>query len=203
MSAIARRIPLACAVLLALAPAVAGAKSPPAPDLGGVWLADPPFLMNVMQTQPSPFRPEAAAQFRAALVEVGSGAAAIDWCSPMKFSGYSYGIGADLELLVTPGRITMIADDVGLVRRIYTGSATGPDRPSSVVVSASGSSTGHWDGDVLVVQTDHLDPTARFPLPAPGAPVIGEGAKVTERLHLEGKDTLIVDIETVAVSCCN
>lgn len=179
------------AALLAGAAVAAPRKAPP--DFSGVWLAEPPYLLQVLSTQPPPFRPEAAARYQAGVAKLQAGGM-LDWCSPLRFAGYSYGINGNVELITAPDRITLIADDVRLVRRIYTGGV----QPKTAVVNDAGVSVGRWEGEVLVVETSHLDPSARFPTPMVDGPTLGQGAHVTERLWLKDKDTLVFDVETTA-----
>ncbi len=184
--------PLAGAILACAASGEANAAR--ATEISGYWQQQQPFLPEVMLAAPPPWNPAAGAQMRAAGMNMASGAA-MDFCRPYKFSGYGWGVASDLDIVATPGRVTLISDDIGLVRRVYIGAAApGPD----MTVTNSGTSIGHWDGDTLVVETTGLDPTAAFPLPLPGAPSVGANAKVTERIHLQDKDHLVFEVETTA-----
>ena len=89
-----------------------------------------------------------------------------------------------MEVLFTPGRVT-ITTDHGLIRRIYT---DGRPLPSEPFVTATGSSIGHWDGDVLVVDTVGLSPRLKLA----GVPA-GEGFRIQERIYLDPRQLLHID----------
>jgi hypothetical protein len=108
--------------------------------------------------------------------------------------GYSGGFVEDVEFLFTPGRVTLI-NESGLVRRIYT---DGRSIPHDVEASNTGTSTGRWEGETLVVETVGINPDARFPDRGPGSLPIGNNAKVTERISLKDDNTLEFDVTVVA-----
>jgi len=56
-----------------------------------------------------------------------------------------------LEILQTPGRVTIIEEAFSQTRRIYLGEAQG--KIGDVEPGYYGHSVGHWDGDTLVVDT--------------------------------------------------
>ena len=185
-------------VLAAIAIALAGfaqARATDAPAAwNGWWLPTPAFVPLVsVRAAPPPLKPAAKAQLEAALTALEAGGVP-DYCSPLKFVGYSWGNSSEVELLATPGRITLIADD-GLVRRIYLDGAPVPADPPA---TNGGASFGRWQGDTLVVETVGLDPAARYPFPIAGAPAIGEKARVRERIRLTDPDTLVFEVETTA-----
>lgn len=102
---------------------------------------------------------------------------------------------AAVEFLFTPGRVTVTTEE-GLVRRIYTDGRT---VPADAVPTNTGISIGWWEGQTLVVETTHINPHTRIPLPPnPRAPAIGENARITERITLKGESTLEIEVVTVA-----
>jgi len=159
----------------------------------GFWLPSPAYVPMGQGFPPPPLKPEAKARLDAARARIRAGAIP-DYCRPLKFVGYSWGNTSVVELLVTPARLTLIADD-GLVRRIYLGAARPPADPPP---TNTGLSIGRWDGDTLVVETTGLNPVAGFPFPLPGAPALGEKARVVERIRLIDKDTLVFEVEITA-----
>jgi hypothetical protein len=159
------------------------------PSLSGTWQSEVPILPQQVRASPPPFKPEAAAKAAA----VAASATVPDYCTPLKFAGYNYGVGADLEIRETPDEVTLVARDVGLVRHIRLDGRRAPDNPAS-----SGVSSGSWRAGVLEVMTTQLDPDAPFPLPARGGPVFGPGAVVVERISMERPDRLVIDVETTA-----
>lgn len=170
------------------------AGSDPANGLAGWWQMNQPFVPLTFAASPPPFTEAAAEQYAAAGSAVAEGET-WDFCQRPMFVGYNLGIASDLEILSTPGRLTLIADETGLVRRIYLrdGPAPGPVAPTS-----SGTSFGRWDGDALVVETAGLHAEAPYPTSVHGSPALGEGAHVTERLYLQDADTLVIEAEVTA-----
>ena len=181
-------VALVFATALGAAPAAVAA-----PDISGWWQAEPPFVINTMPFEPPPLKPAAAAKFKAAAQAIAAGATPA-YCRPHKFTGFSYGVGADIEILLTPGRATLIANEIRLVRRIYIDAAM----PADPLPTDAGASIGRWEGDVLVVRTVGLDPTAPYPSAQPGAPLLGSDAEVVERIRMPDKDTLVFEFEVNA-----
>jgi len=101
-----------------------------------------------------------------------------------------------MEILFTPGRVTMLGESDGnRLRRIYTDGRGHPDEPEP---SFHGHSVGHWEGDTLVVDTVHIIPQAPLAVSeAAGVPNNGD-MRVVERIHLADKDILHVDLEIFA-----
>jgi hypothetical protein len=60
-----------------------------------------------------------------------------------------------IEFLFSPDRVTIITETDSQVRRIYTDGRKLPDDPDPTF---NGSSVGHWEGKVLVVDTIGLNP---------------------------------------------
>jgi hypothetical protein len=65
-----------------------------------------------------------------------------------------------MEILETPGQITIIQEAFTQVRRIYLDAP--PIAPQDAEPRFSGHSTGKWEGDTLVVQTVGIKETTRF-----------------------------------------
>ncbi len=101
-----------------------------------------------------------------------------------------------MEILFTPGRVTMLGESDGnRLRRIYTDGRPHPDDPDP---SFHGHSIGHWEGDTLVVDTVGILPQAPLAISeAAGVPNNGD-MRVVERIHLADKDILHVDLEIFA-----
>jgi hypothetical protein len=161
------------------------------PDLSGWWelLRAGPPPVNQLLVSPPPMHADKLAAMRATLREnLVNGTRIIEHCRPNELSGFLNGVGFEdrIELLFTPGRVTLTSDG-GLLRRIYLDLPPPAEEPPD---SPSGFSTGHWDGDTLVVTTRDLTPTNRFPIPMPGLPAIGAGASFTEHIRLRDANTL-------------
>ena len=97
-----------------------------------------------------------------------------------------------VEFLVTPGRVTVLAEfDGNRLRRIWT---DGRPHPADPDPSFSGHSIGHWESNTLVVDTIAFLPEVFIPLSqGVGFPNNG-GMHIEERITLTGPDTLRQDI---------
>jgi hypothetical protein len=89
-----------------------------------------------------------------------------------------------IEILFTPGRVTIIIETYSLVRRIYTDGRALPADPDP---SYQGSSVGKWDGDTLVVETVGILPETS---PLNGITGHSDKLKITERIRLTEPDML-------------
>jgi hypothetical protein len=83
------------------------------------------------------------------------------------------------RIVQTPTRITLQIGHMDLARTIHL---DGKSAPADVKPSRSGYSVGHWEGDALVVQTDHFLPGV---LNADARMLHGAGLRVTERFELD------------------
>jgi hypothetical protein len=157
------------------------------PDWSGWWGLDEPPA-DEFRRQPAPIKPGL----------VGAPASAAErqrnQCRPPTFTGHNGGFQEAVELLFTPGRVTL-TNEQGLVRRIYT---DGRVAPADAEPTNTGISIGHWEGQTLIVETTHINPRARYPLPIARAAPIGANARVTERIFLKDPNTLQVDVVVVA-----
>lgn len=177
-------------VLAAVMYAAAGAAHAQ-PDFTGVWrLASPPMT----QAQGYPDLPltaegrEVVEAYRALVDPVGANPT--QWCvshgMPEMMMG---GGGYPLEIIQKPDQVTMIGEAMSETRRIYLGGRIAPDE--DILTSRHGYSKGHWEGDMLVVETAHLQelPDSRYPHSA--------AATITERFQLfqdvDGTPRLIAD----------
>jgi hypothetical protein len=91
-----------------------------------------------------------------------------------------------IEVLMTPGQVTIVVEAYTQVRHIYTDGRPMPEDPDP---SFDGTSIGHWEGDTLIVETMGFEPVPRginFPY--------SEKMKIVERFKLDDPDTL--DVET-------
>ena len=93
-----------------------------------------------------------------------------------------------LEILQTPGQVTIIAEAFSQVRRIYL------DRPQEKIGDAPpgyyGHSVGHWDGDTLVVDTIGVKDSVLGHEEMPHS----DQMRIGERFHLVAPDILHDDI---------
>jgi hypothetical protein len=90
-----------------------------------------------------------------------------------------------IEVLMTPGQVTMVIEAYTQVRHIYTDGRPMPEDPDP---SFDGTSIGHWEGGTLVVETMGFEPVPRginFPY--------SEKMKIVESFKLDDPDTLNVE----------
>jgi hypothetical protein len=84
-----------------------------------------------------------------------------------------------VEILQTPGKVTMIAEFGTQVRHIYLDAAGHPG-PDDLNFNFFGDSIGHWDGDTLVVETVGVQTSTLLFDYVPH----GEALRITERYRL-------------------
>ena len=80
-------------------------------------------------------------------------------CIPEGMPGMMQGT-FPMEILETPGQVTIIQEAYNQVRRIYLDAP--PVAPEEAEPRFSGHSTGRWEGNTLVVQTVGVKDAARF-----------------------------------------
>ncbi|CAN5183114.1 hypothetical protein BH11PSE5_BH11PSE5_00320 [soil metagenome] len=197
------------ALLLAAALAFTGFNLTPAaasanePDISGVWeiYPDPfagqelsflelpvpgngPKLKEPYATEWKKLRAE-----REALIKAGK--PRVDPSTQCLPEGMPAIMGAifPLEILQTPGRVTVLAEFLTQTRRIYL------NRPMPPIEALNpnyyGFSVGKWEGDTLVVTTKGVQEGAHFfEIPSSSEMVI------TERIRLTGPD-LLEDVITI------
>ena len=152
------------------------------PDLNGVWEAAPGGRSGGRGAGPS-FTPAYAAKAQARKANPVEDAQAANCLPPglPAIMSQPYPI----EILLTPGKVTIVIEAYTQVRHIYTDSRTLPQDPNPLFY---GTSVGHWEDDTLVVETVGLAQVPRgltFPY--------SEKLKVVERFRLTGPDTLSIE----------
>ena len=121
------------------------------PDIGGVWT---PLISDQVaqeRTNPPPWKPEIAKQVEHMYAEEKAGRPfpVIDHCFPTGMPSYMLITHNAFEILLTPGRVTLLGEgDGNRLRRIYTDGRPHPQDPDP---SFHGHSIGHWEGQTLVV----------------------------------------------------
>jgi hypothetical protein len=211
------RPPRLMIAVLALLPAslVGGAGSPavavappgmtwdsikPLPDFSGWWgvMVTPGSPGKPPAKRPSPpLKPEILARRQqiAAKLRAGVdpteifGKRPIVFCGPHAFTGSNGSIDGDFEFLFTPGRVT-ITSELGLIRRIPL---DGRPLPARAPETNSGTSTGHWEGRTLVIETIGI----RHDYPYPEQS-LGRNARIVERISLNAPDVLQIITRTTA-----
>ena len=154
------------------------------PDFTGVWTSADAAGRRDATNAPLALRPEAKQRhdaFQRIIAPSGDTPGGV--CLGAGLPGAMLGAGGyPMEIIQRPEQITLIYELHGETRRIYFGgrNAPEPDR----VPGRSGYSSGHWEGDVLVMETNNLVEQ----LDQPTTPHSDE-ALIVERYWLEGTDT--------------
>jgi hypothetical protein len=168
------------------------------PDFSGVWTPVISDQVAQERSNPPPWKPDIAKQIQHLYAEEKAGRPfpIIDHCFPTGMPSYMLITHNAFELLVTPGRVTLLGEgDGNRLRRIYT---DGRPHPADPDPSFHGHSIGHWDGQALVVDTVALLPQAYLAVnEAVGLPNNGD-MHIVERFHLLDADTLADDLEITA-----
>lgn len=202
--ALASVIGLACMVWCG---APARAASPGAPpkasasdphDFGGLWMNDNSLderlrregrkrLAPGESDSPPPQLPRLTPEYQAIYARMRADAAklpvgfkACTWEGVSDIMGYPY----PFEMLLTPGRITMIFEADSQVRRIWLDRDKHLD-PDDLDPGYYGDSVGRWDGDTLIIDTIgfNAETTVR------GAPH-SEQMHIVERIRHVARDTI-------------
>jgi hypothetical protein len=168
------------------------------PDWSGVWN---PFVTDQdkqAKTNMPPWTPKVNEQIQFQLAEEKAGRPPplfVD-CLPEGMPAWMLITHNAMEVLFTPGRVTMLGESDGnRLRRIYTDGRQHPDDPDPTF---HGHSIGKWEGDTLVVDTVGVSPQAYLAISeAAGIPNNGD-MQIIERIHLVGKDELHDEIEVIA-----
>jgi hypothetical protein len=168
------------------------------PDWSGVWEPDIDDQFKQVHTDPPPWAPPAAAQIAAleAQEKAGNPKGLFLDCLPEGMPSWMLVSHNAMEILFTPGRVTLLGESDGSrLRRIYTDGRAHPADPDP---SFHGHSIGRWEGDTLVIDTIGVVPQALIAVSeAVGLPNNGD-LHVVERLHLVSTDVLHDDLEITA-----
>ncbi len=168
------------------------------PDWSGTWLPDMRDQFRQETSNPPPWNPAVAKEMKQAQAEEDSGAprGLFVNCLPEAMPSWMLISHNAMEVLFTPGRVTLLGESDGnRLRRIYTDGRTHPADPDP---SFHGHSIGHWEGDTLVVDTVGILPEALIAQSESiGAPNDGD-MRIVERIHLAGPGVLHDDMEITA-----
>jgi len=169
---------------LAMLPLWASAAA--APDFTGVWNTADGAATRTSSNTPIPqlpLKPEAKQRFDAfnrLVAPTGDTPGGV--CLGAGMPGALLGAGGyPFEVIQRPEQITIIYELHGETRRVYFGARNMPEKDR--VPGRTGYSTGHWEGDVLVVETNNLVEQ----LDQRTTPHSDE-ATIVERYRLDGKD---------------
>jgi hypothetical protein len=169
-----------------------------APDFSGVWLPDIRDQKHQETANMPPWKPEVLPQVQHLIAEEKAGRPflLLSHCLPHGMPSWMLMTHNPFELLVTPGRITMLGEvDGNRMRRIYMDGRQHPEDPDPTL---HGHSIGRWDGDTLIVDTTAIMPQAYIAISeAVGIPNNGD-MHVLERIHLTEPNVLHDDMEITA-----
>ena len=160
------------------------------PDWSGVWFPDIRDQTAKIITDRPPWNAKAAAQVAKATREEIDGHPRLPFtnCLPMGMPSWVLINHNPMEILFTPGRVTMLGDsDGGRLRRIYTDGRGHPEDPD---LTFHGHSVGHWEKDTLVVDTVGVLPEAWLAVSEAVAVPVNGDVHIVERIHLAGQDLL-------------
>jgi hypothetical protein len=157
------------------------------PDFTGVWTnAGAPGIGGATRAAPAtppPLKPEAKARIDAYQKLVAkSGDSPGGWCLGTGMPGSMLGSGGyPMEIIQRPEQITIIYEAHSETRRVYFGNRNAPEKDR--VPGRNGYSSGHWEGDTLVVETDNLVDQVDQRTTSHS-----DQATIVERYSLDGKD---------------
>jgi hypothetical protein len=174
------------------------AKLSKLPDWSGVWNPNVSDQNARIKTDPVPWKPEIEVQINHLVAEEKAGRpqGLFVNCLPEAMPSWMLISHNAMEILYTPGRVTILGEEDGnRLRRIYT---DGRGHPSDPDASFHGHSIGHWEGSTLVVDTVAILPETYLAVSeAVGVPNNGD-LHVVEHIHLSDHDVLADDLEITA-----
>lgn len=178
---------MACKVAAGVAAALVGVMASAAaatPDFTGVWTSAAAARGGnaTPNMAPPALKPAAKARVDAYnKLTNGTDDTPGRWCVGTGMPGSMLGSGAyPMEIIQRPEQITIIYEAHTEVRRIYFGDRNAD--PKDRIPGRNGYSSGRWEGDVLVVETDNLvDQVDQRSTPH------SDEAKIVERYKLEAE----------------
>ncbi|HEV2701117.1 MAG TPA: hypothetical protein VGV09_05780 [Steroidobacteraceae bacterium] len=182
---------LSLSMLAVAVPAVAADAPGSKPDLSGVW----EVTMGV-RTRPGAGRPEQPAltpEYAQKLAAFKAAQAQGDDQETPQANCVPPGMPAimnqpyPMELLFTPGKVTIVIEAYSQTRRIFTDGRKHPEDPD---LTYNGHSIGHWEGDTLVVDSVGFTPDTALG-PSQGYRH-SDQMHIVERFRLSAPDTMEV-----------
>ena len=155
------------------------------PDFTGVWLGFAALPAGGLGPKTPEFSEKGKAMVKAFTDKYGPGAPESGaYCVPDGMPSMMTGLaGYPLQVIQRPGIIAMISENEMQLRRIFL---DGRKEPKGYPPTRAGFSTGHWEGDTLVIETrNFLDwPSRRWPR--------SSEAKMVERISMTKRDKIDV-----------
>lgn len=156
------------------------------PDWTGVWYPDWSLLFGGRAAARPQLTPQAQAKLDAyneSIKAHGPDQTAQAQCLPPGIPGVMQQ-PYPIEILFSPGRVTILTEAYAQVRRIFTDGRPLPEDPDPFF---NGNSVGHWEGDVLVIDSNGFHPQTTI------TAGVGHSDKMTvrERIFLQAPGELI------------
>jgi len=158
------------------------------PDLTGIWYPDWASLFGARGAQPQ-LTPAAKAKldaYNARYKESGPPLYAQAHCLPPGMPGIM-SQPYPIDISYQPGRVSLYTEAYEQTRWIYTDGRKLPDDPDPFF---NGTSVGHWEGGVLIVETVGFSPETFI---APGLEH-SDKMKIVERIYLVNPQLLIDEL---------
>lgn len=158
------------------------------PDWQGIWYPDWTLLFGgraAARPVLTPAAQEAYDAYQTSIRENGPNQEAQALCLPPGIPGVMQQ-PYPIEILFSPGRVTILTEAYAQARRIYT---DGRPLPEDFDLFYNGNSVGYWDGDMLVIDTIGLSPRTNIVAGIPHT----EASRVHEHIWLQAPGQLIVE----------
>lgn len=157
------------------------------PDWTGIWYPDWSQLFSTRGARP--VLTERGAQildaYNESIRENGPNQEAQAQCLPPGLPGLMQQ-PYPIEILFSPGRVTILTEAYSQARRIYT---DGRPLPEDFDLFYTGNSVGFWEGDMLVVDTNGVHPRTNI---VPGLPHT-EASRLHEHIWRSGPESLFIE----------
>lgn len=157
------------------------------PDWTGIWYPDWSrlFADRAVPPQLTPTAQAAFDAYQESIREHGPNQEAQAQCLPPGIPGVMQQ-PYPIEILFSPGRVTILTEAYQQARRIYT---DGREMPADPDLFFNGNSVGFWEGDMLVVDTAGLNPATNI---APGI-AHTEMSRVHEHIYKPSAEELVIE----------
>jgi hypothetical protein len=168
------------------------------PDWSGVWNPAIRDQFEQETTNPPPWNPAAAKRIAAMYREDAAGRPAPLFvnCLPEGMPSWMLISHNAMEILFTPGRVTLLGESDGnRLRRIYT---DGRGHPEDGDETFHGHSIGHWEGEVLVVETVGVLPQSYLAVSEAAGFANNGDMKIDERIYLKAPGILADELVITA-----